>query len=323
MLNAMRTTFFLAALTGLFMVIGFVVGGQPGMVLALGFSIATNAVAYWNADKMILRLQNAEPLGRSRAPQLFNIVETLSARAKIPTPRLFIIHTAQPNAFATGRNPANSTVVVSSGLLENLEAHEVGAVIAHELAHIRSRDTLIMTISATFAGAISMLAQFGLFFGSRSSSNPVGPIGSILMIVLAPVVALLVQMAISRTREYEADRDGAEISGDPLALATALEKISKLARNFENPWARRNSGMAHLFIINPLAGPGGDNLFSTHPDVKNRIAALRQMASEVRTLVRADGAPNRRARIKKTGSGWRVPTIRQSGGNDDPSGPWG
>lgn len=317
MLNVMRTTFLLAALTGLFMVIGFVVGGQTGMLIALVFSIVTNAIAYWNAGKLVLRLQNAQRIDRIHAPELFDMVDTLSERANIPSPQIFLIETDQPNSFATGRNPENSVVAISTGLLKSLEPHEVAAVIAHEMAHIRSRDTLTMTITATLAGSISMLAQFGLFFGSRSASNPLGPVGSILMIIFAPLAAVMVQMAISRTREYEADRDGAQITGDPLALATALEKISKLARNFENPWARRNPGMAHLYIVNPLAGRGADNLFSTHPDVQNRIAALKQMARELAVK------PKRKVRIINSGSGWRVPIVKQPEEKNTSTGPWG
>jgi len=317
MLNVMRTTFLLAALTGLFMVIGFVVGGQTGIVLALGFSIVINAIAYWNAGKLVLRLQNAQRLDPRRAPDLFDMVDVLSKRAGIPSPQIFLIQTDQPNAFATGRNPENSVVAVSTGLLNSLEPHEVAAVIAHEMAHIRSHDTLTMTITATLAGAISMLAQFGLFFGSRSPSNPLGPVGSIILIIFAPLAAVLVQMAISRTREYEADRDSAQITGDPLALATALEKLSKLARNFENPLARRNPGMAHLYIVNPLAGRGADNLFSTHPDVQNRIAALEQIAREMSVK------PKREVWVVNSGSSWRVPIVKQSDVKNTSTGPWG
>lgn len=326
MLNAMRTTFLLAALTGLFMAIGFVVGGQTGMFWALGFSIFTNLVAYWNADKVVLRLQHAERVGRDRAPDLFDVVEQLVRRAGIPMPQLYLIRSDQPNAFATGRNPDNAAVAVSDGLLHHLEPREVAAVIAHELAHIRSRDTLTMTVTATLAGAISMLAQFGLFFGGRSSANPLGPIGSLAMIIIAPLAAMMVQMAVSRTREYEADKDGAEISGDPLALASALDKISRLARNFENPWARRTPGMAHLYIVNPLAGDRMDNLFSTHPDVQNRIAALVAIADKMgqTSRRRADkDMPKVSSHVRsRKGNNWRVPVTRRN--RVDPQrGPWG
>ncbi len=326
MLNAVRTTFLLAAMTGLFMAVGFIVGGQGGMMLALGFSIVTNMIAYWNADKIVLRMQNAEPLDPRRAPEIYEAVEVLSQRAGIPMPKLYLIHSDQPNAFATGRNPENAAVAVSSGLVQHLTLREVSAVIAHELAHIRSRDTLTMTITATLAGAISMLAQFGLFFGGRNSNNPLGPFGALAMVIVAPLAAMMVQMAISRTREYEADRDGAEISGDPLALASALEKISHLARNFENRWARRTPGLAHMYIVNPLAGDRMDNLFATHPNVHNRIAALQQMAAEMprNTPPRAPARGVRGVAADAGGNaGWRVPTTRRQDRDAPPKGPWG
>ena len=329
MLNALRTTFLLAALTGLFMAVGFVVGGQTGMILALGFSLVTNLFAYWNADKLILRLQNAEPVSRARAPELYDMVAELADRAGIPMPKIYVIHSEQPNAFATGRNPDNGAVAVSTGLLRHLEYRELAGVVAHELAHIRSRDTLTMTITATLAGAVSMLAQFGLFFGGRSSNNPLGPLGSLAMIILAPLAAIMVQMAVSRTREYEADKDGAEICGDPLALASALAKISQLAKNFENPFARRNPGLAHLFIVNPLAGDRMDNLFSTHPDVRNRIAALERMAAEGGSGMghRPDDARlrsgKRHVRVERGGAGWRVPVVRSYDDDGHSAGPWG
>jgi heat shock protein HtpX len=328
MVNAIRTTFLLAVMTGLFMAVGFVVAGTTGMFFALIIAMGTNFFAYWNSDKMVLRIQRARQLNRNDSPQLFELTQNLSSRAGIPMPKLYLIDSAQPNAFATGRNPENAAVAVSTGLLQHLSLDEVAAVIAHELAHIRSRDTLTMTITATFAGAISMLAQFGLFFGARNSNSPVGPIGAIFMVIVAPLAALLVQMAISRTREYEADIDGAAICRDPLALASALQKISRLSKQYENPFARRSPGMAHLFIINPLAGRGSDNLFSTHPNVENRIAALKQMAAQMHhadhtagqverpvVRVRPSNGHNRRA------TGWRAP---DSGGNPQPRarGPW-
>jgi len=214
-------------------------------------------------------------------------------------------------------------VAVSTGLLEHLDYDEIGAVISHELAHIVSRDTLTMTVTATFAGAISMLAQFGLFFGARNSNSPLGPIASIFMIIVAPLAALMVQMAVSRTREYEADRDGAQICGNPLALARALSKISKLAKNFENPLARRSPGMAHMCIISPLAGRGTDNLFSTHPNVENRIAALLELSKQMQLKepdLREIGRVNRRSQTNR--SGWRTPNSHVSDQNQ-PEGPWG
>lgn len=333
MVNAFRTTLLIAALTALFMVVGFIVAGRVGMLLALGFTVVTNAFALWNSDRMVLRLQQAREIGPAHAPGLFAMIAALAERAGIPTPRVYLIETEQPNAFATGRNPDHAALAVSRGLLTRLEPREVAAVIAHEMAHIRSRDTLVMTMTATLAGAISMLAQFGLFFGSRSASNPLGPLGSLVAIIVAPIAAAMVHMAVSRTREYEADREGSEISRDPLALASALEKISRLTRSFENPWARRFPGMSHLYIVNPLSGRGADNLFATHPDVRNRIAQLTRIARE---LGRADPvvgdngfAPPRRParpRARQPGAGWRVPvTGRPRPGRDagHTRGPWG
>ena len=324
MLNAMRTTFLLAVMTGLFMAVGFVVAGSAGMLFALVIALITNIFAFWNSDKMVLRMQRARLVNWRDAPELFDMVEKLSLRAGIPMPKLYLIDSQQPNAFATGRNPENAAVALSTGLLQHLNSREVGAVVAHELAHIRSRDTLTMTVTATFAGAISMLAQFGLFFGARNSNSPVGPIGALFMIIVAPLAALLVQMAVSRTREYEADRDGAEICGDPLALASALQKISRLAKNFENPWARRSPGQAHMFIINPLAGRGADNLFSTHPNVENRIAALTQLAKELRSTPFDAGETSQRMVREPTSdaSPWRTPSSGDKNSSPRPRGPW-
>lgn len=327
MFNAVRTTLLLAALTGLFMAVGFVVAGQGGMLIALGVALGMNVFSYWNSDRVVLRLQSAVRVERRRAPELFELVEALSAAAGIPMPKIYLIDSAQPNAFATGRNPANAALAISIGMLRHLERDEIAGVIAHELAHIRSRDTMTMTITATLAGSISVLAQFGLFFGWRNPSSPVGPIGALLMILLAPVAAVLVQLAISRTREYEADRDAAEITGDPLALARALEKISRLARNFENPWARRFPGMAHLFIVNPLVGGRTDSLFSTHPDVRSRIAALKELARQM--TPERHVSSRRRPRLVRqgealSGGGWRIPDFGAgTGGAGRRPGPWG
>ena len=321
-MNAIRTTFLLAAMTALFMAVGFLVGGRIGMILALGFALVTNLIAFWNSDKLVLRMQQARPLGRANAPELFEIVEDLAARAGIPTPALYLIETDQPNAFATGRSPDTAAVAVSRGLVTALDRREIAGVIAHELAHIRNRDTLTMTVTATLAGAITMLAQFGFWFGGRSSNSPLGPFGGILAIIFAPLAAMLVQMAVSRTREYEADRDGAAISGDPLALASALQKISAMAKKFENPWARRSPGMAHMYIVNPLAGRGQDNLFATHPDVNNRIAELMRIAKEM-DADPVEDRPRRshpRPEIDRSGPGWRVPGTRAE---PHERGPWG
>ncbi len=328
MLNFFRTSVLLAALTAIFMVVGYVIGGQSGMLVAFGVAVVTNLIGYWNSDKLVLRMQNAREVDPRSAPDLHAMVEDLSQRAGIPTPRLYVIDTDQPNAFATGRNPQNAAVAVSSGLLRFLEPREVAAVVAHELAHIRSRDTLIMTITATFAGAISMLAQFGLLFGGGNSrNNPLGPIGVIIAVIVAPIAAALVQMAVSRTREYEADKDGAEISGDPLALASALSKISQVAQRTINMAAERNPAQAHMYIFNPLNGQRMDNLFATHPNVENRIAQLQRLAGEMQvdaTGRRSEPRPARRETTpRNTGGGWRVPPTGNTENDGSRRGPWG
>jgi heat shock protein HtpX len=340
MFNAIRTGLLLAALTALFMVVGYLIGGTGGMMIALLVAIVTNFIGYWNADKLVLRMQNAEEIDRSQAPQLFATVERLAANAGLPMPKVYIIHTDQPNAFATGRNPQNAAVAVSSGLLQRLQPNEIAGVLAHELSHVRNRDTLTMTITATLAGAISMLAQFGFFFGGMGgfgnrNNSPLGGIGALLAIIIAPIAAVLVQMAVSRTREYEADRMGAMISGDPMALASALAKIQNASQHVPNYAAQRSPAMAHMYIINPLSGAPMDNLFSTHPDTANRIAALQRIAEE---MPRGGGglgpapdwstgpsgpwgaAPNP-AQPGFTRRGWGR---RESGGADEhPRGPWG
>jgi len=281
MMNVVRTGFLLAALTGLFLAVGYLLGGNSGMLVALAFSIATNLFAYWNGDKMVLSMHGAEQLTPQEAPELYALVDGLAQRAALPMPKLYLISNPQPNAFATGRDPAHAAVALTTGLLEHLSRDELAGVIAHELSHVKNRDTLIMTVTATLAGAISMLANFAFFFGGRDRNSPLGPIGSIAMLVLAPLAAMLVQMAISRTREYAADRLGAAISGKPLSLASALRRISGAARQIPNQTAEANPATAHLFIVNPLSGSGFDNLFSTHPNPENRIAALEHMALEM------------------------------------------
>lgn len=316
MFNAFRTFVLIAAMTALFMVVGYFIGGTSGMMIALVFAAVTNLFAYWNSDKLVLRMQNAVPVAQSQAPELYDMVDTLAKRAGIPTPAVYVIQSDQPNAFATGRDPNNAAVAVSTGLLRQLETREVAGVVAHELAHIRSRDTLTMTITATLAGAVSALAQFGLFFGGGNNrDNPLGGIGALLMVFLAPVAAMMVQMAVSRTREYEADRDGAEISGDPLALASALHKIATLAGRQVNVAAERNPAMAHMYIINPLSGARMDNLFSTHPDTGNRIAALQRLAGEMRVDDKGR-RPAPRPQPASSGrdiGGWRVPSAGRRG----------
>lgn len=327
MFNAFRTFVLIAAMTALFMVVGYFIGGTSGMMIALVFAAVTNLFAYWNSDKLVLRMQNAVPVAQSQAPELYDMVDTLAKRAGIPTPAVYVIQSDQPNAFATGRDPNNAAVAVSTGLLRQLETREVAGVVAHELAHIRSRDTLTMTITATLAGAVSALAQFGLFFGGGNNrDNPLGGIGALLMVFLAPVAAMMVQMAVSRTREYEADRDGAEISGDPLALASALHKIATLAGRQVNVAAERNPAMAHMYIINPLSGARMDNLFSTHPDTGNRIAALQRLAGEMRVDDkgrRPAPRPQPASSGRDIGGGWRVPSAGRGEDDSGVRGPWG
>ncbi|MGG5888852.1 zinc metalloprotease HtpX [Falsiroseomonas sp. HC035] len=308
----LRTAVLLAGLTALFVGVGYVIGGQQGMVVAFLFACGTNLFAWWNSDKMVLRMHNAQPIGPADAPRLFEMTQALANRAGLPMPALYVIHEDQPNAFATGRSPERAAVAVNTGLLDMMPEREVAGVIAHELAHIRNRDTLIMTMTATIAGAIGMLAQFGFLFGRGDTrQNPLGPIGAILMMVLAPLAAMVVQMAISRSREYEADRIGAEIAGDPEGLAGALMRLEGYKQGRVNQAAEANPATAHMFIINPLSGLRMDGLFSTHPKTENRVAALRALGGGgMRPPV---SGPGMRPMPAATGSGpW-------SGG---PSGPW-
>jgi len=277
--NTLRTFMLLAIMTGLFMAIGFLVGGVGGAALAFVIAAAMNAFAFWNADKLVLRMHGArEVTPEERNPALFQFARDtadMAHAANMPAPRIYVIDSAQPNAFATGRDLNNAAVAATTGLLSQLNRQEVMGVMAHELAHVKSRDTLTMTVTATLAGAIGFLANFALFFGSRNGG---GLVGGIMLAIFAPMAAGLVQMAISRSREYEADRIGAEICGNPQWLASALEKIERGARRTVNEAAERNPATAHMFIINPLNGQGADNLFSTHPATANRIDRLRQMS---------------------------------------------
>jgi heat shock protein HtpX len=280
-----RTAILLAALTALFMAIGYLVGGQSGMVVAFLVAAAMNLFAYWKSDKLVLSMYSAHEADERAAPELYGLVGQLAREAELPMPRVYIMDNPQPNAFATGRNPEHAAVAVTTGLLQRLNKDELAGVLSHELGHIKHRDTLLMTITATLAGAISMLANFGFYFGGgRNNNKGVGPVGSLLLLILGPLAAGLVQMGISRGREYEADRIGAEISKRPLSLASALLKISGAAKQIPNPTAERNPASAPLFIVNPLSGAGLDNLFSTHPNVENRIARLNEMARQMRQL---------------------------------------
>ena len=290
-MNAVRTGLLMSAMMGLFLAVGYLLGREQGMLLAFIVAAGMNLFAYWNADKMVLRMHGAREVDRESAPEFYSLIEELSQRANLPMPRVYVMDNPQPNAFATGRNPQNAAVAATTGLLQMLSRDEIAGVMAHELAHVRNRDTLVMTLTATIAGAISMLANFGMFFGGRDRNNPLGVIGVILTVILAPLAAMLVQMAISRTREYGADRGGAEISGQPLSLASALVKISGAAHHIENDTAEANPATAHLFIINPLSGQRMDNLFSTPPDTQNRIAALEQIAGEMGVTARRSAPP--------------------------------
>ncbi len=276
-----RTAILLAGLTGLFMGVGYLIGGASGATIALVVAAGMNLFAYWNSDRMVLSMHGAQEVDARTAPDLHNLVAELARNAELPMPRVFIMHEDQPNAFATGRNPQNAAVAVTTGLMNHLSREELAGVIAHELAHIKHHDTLLMTITATIAGAISMIAQFGMFFGGNRDNHGPGIIGSIAMMILAPIAAMLVQMAISRTREYAADDMGARICGQPMWLASALAKIENAAHQIPNPQAERNPATAHMFIINPLSGQGMDNLFATHPSTENRVAALRELAGQI------------------------------------------
>lgn len=279
-MNYLKTAILLAGMTGLFLAVGYLIGGEGGMLIAFLVALGMNAFAYWNSDKMVLRAYGAQEVDERNAPEYYGIVRELAQRARLPMPKVYLMDNPQPNAFATGRNPENAAVAATTGLLRTLSREEIAGVMAHELAHVRNRDTLIMTITATLAGAISMLANFAFFFGGRGRDNPLGIVGMIAMMILAPLAAMLVQMAISRTREYAADRAGAEICGNPMWLASALQKIAGAAHRIENRDAEANPATAHLFIINPLSGARMDNLFSTHPATENRIAALTELARQ-------------------------------------------
>ncbi|MFW8595280.1 zinc metalloprotease HtpX [Cribrihabitans neustonicus] len=273
-----KTAMLMAAMTALFTGVGYLIGGSGGAVIALAVAAAMNAFTWWNSDRLVLRMHNAQPVPPGDRMGLHALTAKLARNANLPVPKVYLIDTPQPNAFATGRNPANAAVAVTSGLVRSLSREELAGVVAHELAHIRNHDTAIMTVTATFAGAISMLANFALFFGG--SRERMGLIGTLLMMFLAPMAAALVQMAISRTREYAADKAGAEICGQPLWLASALEKIALGAARIDNHAAERNPATAHMFIINPLHAHKHDNLFATHPATENRVAALRAMAAQ-------------------------------------------
>ena len=275
--NWIKTSILMAGIVALFGALGGMIGGQQGMLIALVFAGAMNIWAYWFSDKMVLKMYRAREVDASSSPYLYNMVRELARRAELPMPKVYVIDEAQPNAFATGRNPEHAAVAATTGIMQMLSERELRGVMAHELAHVKNRDILISTISATIAGAISSLAQFGMFFGSNDEDRP-NPIVSIILMILAPLAGMLIQMAISRTREFGADRGGAEISGDPNALADALAKIDAYARGIPMRTAEAHPETAQMMIMNPLSGGGLKGLFSTHPSTEERIARLRAMA---------------------------------------------
>ncbi len=274
-----RTFILMAAMTAFVGVVGLYLGGETGLIIALLIAFGMNFYAYWNSDKAVLKMHGAHEVDARSAPDLWAMTEDMTRRAGMPMPKLYVMATEQPNAFATGRNPENAAVAVTQGLLRNMSHEEVAGAVAHELAHIRNRDTLTMTITATLAGAVSMLANFAMFFGG-GRDRPMGLVGTLAMMILAPMAAGMVQMAISRAREFEADRIGAEICGQPMWLASALGKLGVLSGRIDNVAAERNPATAHMFIVNPLHMHGYDSLFATHPPIEKRIAKLESLAGD-------------------------------------------
>ncbi|MDR2856693.1 MAG: zinc metalloprotease HtpX [Novosphingobium sp.] len=290
-MNGLKTAMLLAALTALFMALGFMFGGPAGAMIALVVAAGMNLFTYWNADKLVLSMHHAREVDAASEPELYGVVAELARRAAMPMPRVYIVDSPGPNAFATGRNPENAAVAATTGLLSMLSREELAGVMAHELGHVRNRDTLIMTMVATIAGAISMIANFGLFFGHGGNNRP-NPLVAILAVVMAPLAAMIVQMAISRTREYGADRAGAEISGNPRALASALAKIAGPAQHIPSEAAQANPAAAQLYIVPTHIS----ELFSTHPATEKRIAALMEMGGTAAAppVRRSALDPNRR-----------------------------
>ncbi|MBP7501366.1 MAG: zinc metalloprotease HtpX [Aquabacterium sp.] len=279
MFNMMKTAILMAAITALFMAIGAMIGGRSGMMLALVVALGMNFFSYWFSDKMVLKMYNAREVDETSAPRFYAMVRELAQRAQIPMPKVYLIDEQAPNAFATGRSPDHAAVAATTGIVNVLTDRELRGVMAHELAHVKHRDILISTVSATMAGAISMLANFAMFFGGRDSEGrPSNPIAGIAVAILAPLAASVIQMAISRAREFEADRGGAEISGDPAALASALDKIHRYAQGIPLHAAEAHPETAQMMIMNPLSGGGLRGLFSTHPATEERVARLMEMA---------------------------------------------
>ena len=320
-MNYAKTGLLLAVLTGILVAMGGLVGGATGAVIAFAVALAMNLFSLWQSDKLVLRMYGAEEVTEQSGGQYYAIVRDLVARAQLPMPRVYIMNNPQPNAFATGRSPQNAAVCASTGLLEMLSPEEVAGVMAHELAHVKNYDTLTMAVAATIGGAISMLAQYlqfgALFGGNRENSSGIGWIGALVAMIVAPMAAMLVQMAVSRSREYQADRLGGMIVGNPMWLASALHKIEHYARGIRNEPAEAAPATAHLFIINPLTGEGMDNLFSTHPNTQNRIAALERLAAELGPG--ASRLPQQSSSYRPDASGpWAG-----SGSSDRSRGPWG
>jgi heat shock protein HtpX len=314
-MNMLKTTMLLAALTALFMALGFTIGGTGGAMIALVVAAGMNLFTFWNADSIVLRMHGAREVDAQNCPEFVGLVAGLARRANLPMPRVYIIDSEHPNAFATGRNPENAAVAATTGLLAILNRDEIEGVMAHELAHVRNRDTLIMTMTATIAGAISMLANFGMFFGAgRRDGGQV--LATILAVFVAPFAAMIVQMAISRAREYGADRGGAEISGKPQALASALAKLASGAARIPNPVVERNPAAAALYIV-PGMKRGGDSLFATHPATENRIAHLEAIANEMGV---PSPSPNFAALSERRGSVSSVPRTRRRSSALDPNG---
>ena len=293
-----KTAMLMAAMTALFGFAGTMLAGFEGLLIAILLAIVMNLFAWYNSDKMVLRMYGAKEVARGHP--LYETVANLSLNAQLPMPKVYEIQSDQPNAFATGRNPENASVAVTTGLLQKLNRNEIAGVIAHELAHIKNRDTTIMVVAATFAGAITMLANFAMFFGDRRNNN-LGLIGMIVMMILAPLAASLIQMAISRRREYLADQTGAEICGNPLWLASALTSIESFASKIDNHEAEKNPATAHMFIINPLHAHAHDRLFSTHPNTANRVAALEDMVDKQKPI-----QSTRRSPFPRTGNKGRL-----------------
>lgn len=284
-MNVMRTAILLAFMTALFMAVGYLIGGSNGMVIAFCIASSLNLFSYWNSDTIVLHMYDAKEVDSCSAPEYYHVVSMLAKKAGVPCPRIYVINNPQSNAFATGRNPRHAAIATTTGLLEKLSSNEQAGVIAHELAHIQHRDTLIMTITAMLAGAISILSNFSFFSAHErdinGNPNPVGIINIIIALVVAPFVAMIIQMAVSRTREYAADRRGAEICGNPLWLASALRKIAHGASEVVDAKSEHNPATVHMFIINPLNCRGADSLFSTHPTTENRIDVLCKMAKKM------------------------------------------